>query len=80
MKTAIRGSFVDVSNIGREIDKYVCEYGDNPNYIVMSSSTLSMTESIISNVTSRSIEKYTEFHGVPIAICNKLRIGEFEIV
>jgi hypothetical protein len=80
MKTAIRGSFVDVSNIGKEIDKYIYEYGGNPNYIVMSSSTLSMTEAIISNAISRSIEKYTEFHGVPIAICNKLRIGEFEIV
>lgn len=80
MKTAIRGSFLDVSNIGREIDKYIYEYGGNPNYIVMSSSTLSMTEAIIGNVISRSIEGYTEFHGVPIAICNKLRIGEFEIV
>lgn len=80
MKTAIRGSFLDVSNIGREIDKYIYEYGGNPNYIVMSSSTLSMTEAIIGNVISRSIEEYTEFHGVPIAICNKLRIGEFEIV
>lgn len=75
MKTTIRGSFVDVSNIGREVDKYVYEYGDNPKYIIMSSSTLSLLEASMDK-----IKQSNQLNGVNIAICDRLPIGVYEIV
>ena len=80
MKTTIRGSFVDVSNIGREIDKYVYEYGDNPKYIVMSSSTLSLLEASIDNLLTKPIKQSNQLNGVNIAICDRMPIGVYEIV
>lgn len=75
MKTTIRGSFINVSNIGREIDKYVYEYGDSPKYIVMSSSTLSLLEASMDK-----IKQSNQLNGVNIAICDRMPIGVYEIV
>lgn len=80
MKTTIRGSFVSISNVGSGIDKYVYEYGDNPKYIVMSSSTLSLLEASIDNLLTKPIKQSNQLNGVNIAICDMMPIGVYEIV
>lgn len=80
MEHVIGGSFISCGAISNKIDEYIMKTGDNPNYIVMSHSTASMLEAATSNIISHSAERYAEFHGVPVAICDRLRIGEFEIV
>ena len=80
MKNVVNGSIVSGGVISVKIDEYISKNGCNPNYIIMSGSTASMMEAVSGSVSSRSIEKYSEFCGVPVAICNRLRTGEFEIV
>ena len=77
MKKVICGSIISVSNIGRKIDEYIVETGSYPNFIVMSSATASLVQiDDIIQCTSSCME----FHGVPIAINDGMRIGEYKLV
>lgn len=77
MKKVICGSIISVSNIGRKIDEFLAEVGDYPSFIVMSSSTVSLLQlyDIVRNESGCH-----EFHGVPVAVNDGMRIGEYKLV
>lgn len=77
--TSIKGTLIDEEVVGRNIDVYVEKNGEMPRYIIMSASTVSMIEAS-RRIARPSTTEVFEFHGVPIAVCNVLSLGKYEIV
>ena len=77
--STVKGTLIDEGAVGRNIDVYVEKNGEMPRYIIMSASTVSLIES-----SRRKAHPITsdllEFHGVAVAVCNVLSLGEYEIV
>lgn len=77
----ITGVMISPDLIVKKIDEYVSKNGCNPSYIVMSYSTLSMLKVAYAQyVRVMTDDTYVEFYGIPVSTCNRVRIGEFEIV
>lgn len=72
----IRGSIIDNSLVGRDIDKYMLQNGHMPEYIVMSSGTVDA----IKLRTGNAGRGLLEFHGVPIAVYDGLAFGDYDLV
>ena len=68
------------SLITASLEGYRTTYGVEPNYIVMSDETLEAIEANIRPIIFIEDPKYPVFDGIPIAVCGKLRFGEFEVV
>ena len=77
--STVKGTLIDEGAVGRNIDVYVEKNGEMPRYIIMSASTVSLIESSRRKARS-STSDVLEFHGVAVAVCNVLSLGEYEIV
>ena len=69
---------VDLSKIPNEASIFEHYKGDRPSYCVMSGDTLNLIVNNINFQTSSSKNNY--IHGIPIAICDNLKLGEVDIV
>ena len=74
------GNMFMPSLISAAVDTYLTTYGVDPNYIVMNEETLDAVKAGIHPMIYVEEPKYPVYCGVPIAICGKLRFGEFEVV
>lgn len=81
MDRKLSGTLLSGDAIARKMDEYFLETGEYPHYIVVSSSTLAMIKALASSlVACEATRTYGEYRGVPLAVCDKLGVGQFEIV
>ena len=75
---------VDYSQVSRAIQHFTItsQYGDKPNFIVMSLDTLKRIEWDNLHLTkpSETLDFSHEIMGIPIAINNTLGLGEIKVV
>ena len=84
----VKGSLTKNDIIAQKIDEYYFHTRKYPHYIIMSRETVHMIKhpcaapggphdaTLISNVMGGVME----YHGVPIAMCDRVPFGEFEII
>jgi hypothetical protein len=76
---------ININEINRGIDFFRAEHdGKYPSYLVMNHATYNMMKYMIdhtidfNNLTNNT--SYSSWHGVPLAICERLDLGEVEFV
>ena len=77
---------ININEINKGIDFYRANHnGEYPNYLVMNTKTYCIMKSTIehtidiSNILSETTYS-PSWHGVPLAICERLDIGEVDFV
>jgi len=81
MSKVVNGSFLStVTVLGTRVDEYIRLNGQNPNYIVMSRETYRLIEASVDFSLEFSSSGFLQFRGIPIAACDKLDFGQFELV
>lgn len=78
MSKVVNGSLISDSSLAMKIDEYRYRTGESPNYIVVSAHTLIMLKNNAAYITNFS--GCDEYRGIPVAVCNKLVTGQFELV
>lgn len=78
MSKVVEGSLISDSFLGMKIDEYRYRNGEPPNYVVVSSGTLTMLKNNAAYIANFS--GYGEYRGIPVAVCDKLVTGQFEVV
>ena len=77
---------LDLTNIRKEIDWFYARKGIRPKFIVMSEETQKEIIESVFIIADDDIEDenrktgYSCVFGIPVATCNILPIGEFEVV
>ena len=78
MSKVVKGSLISDSSLAMKIDEYRYRTGESPNYVVVSAHTLIMLKNNAAYIANSS--SYDEYRGIPVAVCNKLVTGQFELV
>lgn len=73
---------INKDKVIEEIDKYYELTGEYPHYMIMNreSEYLLRDFQFLMHYVNTETTGFSSFHGVPVAICNKLKTGEIEIV
>ena len=74
------GNMLLLSRINVALTEYTMANGVEPSYIVMNEFTLEILEVESNGMVFIKDPKYSVFEGIPIAVCEKLSVGEFEVV
>lgn len=81
MSKVVKGSFLStVTVLVASLGEYIRLNGQNPNYIVMSRETCGLIDASIASSLEFSSSGFLQFRGIPIAECDKLDFGQFELV
>ena len=81
MSKVVKGSFLSTATVlVARLDEYIRLNGGNPNYIVMSRETCGLIEASVAFSLDFSSSGFLQFRGIPIAECDKLDFGQFELV
>ena len=79
MSKVVKGSLISDSSLAMKIDEYRYRNGEPPNYVVVSSDTLTMLKNNAAYYIA-NFSGYGEYWGIPVAVCDKLVTGQFELV
>lgn len=76
---------IDINEIREGINCYRNNNkGEYPNYLIMNEKTLSLLDNDMSFDRGFAkfwgMENYASFWDIPIAICNKFKLGEIDII
>lgn len=74
---------INYNLLNKSIDYYKKDnHGNSPNYLIMNIATKDIMRADVgaNSYIAESGAFYATYHGIPIAICNKMNDGEIDIV
>ena len=71
---------INKEKLGEQIVYYRQFHGEDPKYLIINENTLKLLKAITYSSLFLNENGYGTYWGIPIAICNKLKDGEVEIV
>ena len=81
MSKVVKGSFLSTDAVLRaSLAEYIRLHGGDPNYIVMSRETCRLLDASVASSLELSSSGFLQFRGIPVAECDKLDFGQFELV
>ena len=80
--TTINFFKINEKELEKQISYYKQLHGIDPEYLIINENTLKLLEAITysSLFLNKKENDYGTYWGIPIAICNKLKDGEVEVI